>query len=132
MDSNSNPYKSPSYQLPKTRSLFSRLSDLIFGKPNVLGRLLRGEPIMQYGVLFFIDKENDTKIFAAVPLHEINDKYIDLAVKEAIQELQKLVASHEELQSELEFRELSIGIVATYSEYLTPVCTRVIDDWHSH
>jgi len=131
MASNLNPYQSPNYQHPKTKSLLSWLRDLVFGTPNDGKRLLRGEPIMQYGVLFFINTENEAVVFAAVPIHEINDTSVDLAAQEAIRELHKLVESHKQLQEELGHRKLSVGIVDTYGEYKQPVCTRAVDDWQS-
>lgn len=129
MDPNLNPYQSPNYEQPASRSLFSRLGEFFFGSPSQLKRLLRGEPIIQYGVMFFIDTENESTIYAAVPIYKVTDKLVDLAVQEAVRELNKLVAEHEELQQGFSERKLSIGIVATYSDYLTPIQTRIISNW---
>ena len=127
-----NPYSAPNPARDDEPSFWSWLWKALSGfltEPTVRARLLAGTPVMQYGVLFFIDPDDKHLIHAALPLLNVSEETKKRNVEEAKRELRKLIEDHGDIEPDLRDRMLSVRFIANYQDFDDQVCEPVVTSW---
>ncbi|MEM9412616.1 MAG: hypothetical protein AAGA30_16000 [Planctomycetota bacterium] len=130
MANDPNPYEAPQFQEPGDDSILSRLKRFVFGQMSFHDRFIRGEVVIQYGVMIFVVPQIPDRLFAAIPFGTVDEDRAQQNYQEAKREACKLFHSHPELHRDLSKRELVVQLIPSYREYEEPICDKVFEDWY--
>ena len=103
-------------------SFFRRASDY--------ANFLHGEPVIHYGVVFFLQPGEDDFFHAALPLSEATQEQIKRNVNEVLRVLPEFLDDNPRLRPHAAKRSLMIRGIASYQDLDHELCVRVITNKH--
>ncbi|WP_146582717.1 hypothetical protein [Neorhodopirellula pilleata] len=88
-----------------------------------------GQPFIHYGVVFFLDTNDDQTIHAALPLSSSSDSLVQRNTNEAIRVLPEFLSTLPNASSAVSGRNLVVRMISTYDHFRDEACTRVVVPW---
>ena len=127
-----NPFESPnSLNEAAEKSFWHRLKKFIFGDVSFRERFLKGDVVIQYGVMIFVDPENSHELVAAIPFGDHNESMKDVYFREAKKEVCKFLQKYPEVTADLIQRDLVIRLIFEYRDVDNPLCDKRFVDWYN-
>ncbi|QDV47777.1 hypothetical protein Enr13x_76890 [Stieleria neptunia] len=90
---------------------------------------LSGYPFIHYGVVFFLDPDDDASIHAALPLSAPDDRLVRRNAEEAIRVLPEFLGTLPGARSAIIGRELMVRMISSYDRLDEEVSQRIVIPW---
>ena len=116
--------------LPITRSRVSEFAQLIRRLPLIrYFAFRRGDVVIVDGIVFYVDPNNSSVLFAASPSTKTTDERMNLVVAETIRALPYLFSRRPGLERLTRGRNLIVRLVGSYAETRGAVFREYSLDW---
>ena len=92
-------------------------------------QFMAGYPCIHYGVVFFLDPDDETAIHAALPLASATDQLVRRNTEEAIRVLGEFLASLPDAGAVVRGRNLVVRMISSYDRLDDEVTQRIVVPW---
>lgn len=94
-------------------------------------QFVAGYPFIHYGVVFFLDPDDDAVIHAALPLASATDRRVRRNTDEAIRVLGEFLPTLPDARAVVEGRDLVVRMISSYDRLDEEVVPQVVVPWSS-